>query len=106
MPDDEPREPRESRGQPLRIDVRLVHADLPPPISTEPSKPGGENIRNSVELARNGYTLGLLVKQCRARIVKAMSLDVALSVRLRDAHERMSRQAYDAEPDMKKGQIR
>ena len=38
VPDDEPREPREPGEQPLRIDVCLVHPDLPP-ISTEPSKP-------------------------------------------------------------------
>ena len=41
-------------------------------------------------------------EQCRARIVKAMSSDVAVSVRVRDAHERMSRQPSDAELDMKK----
>ena len=39
LPHDEPREPTELGEQPLRIDVRPVHADLPPPISTEPSKP-------------------------------------------------------------------
>ena len=46
------REPRELREQPLRIDVRPVHAGLPPPISAEPSKPHRVHIRNSVELAR------------------------------------------------------
>ena len=50
LPDDELREPREPREQPLRIDVRPVHTDLPSPISTEPVKPrlnclfGGRNI--------------------------------------------------------------
>ena len=34
VPDDEPRESREPREQPLRIDVPPVHADLPPPTST------------------------------------------------------------------------
>ena len=63
VPDDEPREPREPREQPLRIDVRRVHADLLPQISTEPSKPGRVYTRNSVELPRNGYTLGLVVEQ-------------------------------------------
>ena len=37
--------------------VRPVHADLPP-ISTEPAMPRRVYIRNSVELARCGYTLG------------------------------------------------
>ena len=30
LPDDEPRDPREPREQPVRIDVRRMHADLPP----------------------------------------------------------------------------
>ena len=55
--DDEPREPSEPREQPLKIDVRLVHADLLPPVSTGPSKPRRVYIRISVELVRYGYTL-------------------------------------------------
>ena len=39
LPDDEAREPREPREQPLRTDVRPVHTDFPPPINTEPAKP-------------------------------------------------------------------
>ena len=60
VPDDEPRELREPRQQPKRIDVRPVHADFPPPISTEPSKPRRVYIRSSVELARYGYTPGCI----------------------------------------------
>ena len=56
----EPREPREPREQPLRIDVRRVHPDLPPPIGTEPARPRRVYIRNSVELARYGYTPGFI----------------------------------------------
>ena len=56
LPDDDPREPREPREQPLRIDVRAVHTDFPPPNNTEPAKPRRVYIRNSVELARYGYT--------------------------------------------------
>ena len=114
MPDDEPRESRELREQPLRIDVRPVHADLLPPISTEPSEPRRGYIRNSVELARNGYIPGCIgceaamtqgpsrdhTEQCRKRIIKAMSSDVALIVRVRDAHDRMSRQPSDADLDI------
>ena len=55
LSDDELREPREPR-EPLRIDVRPVHADLPPPISTEPSKPRRVYIRNPVELSRHVHT--------------------------------------------------
>ena len=116
LPDDEPREPREPREQPLRIDVRLLHADLPPPISTEPSKPRRVYTRNLVDLPRYGYTPGCIgceaamihgasrdhTEQSRKRIIKARSSDVALSVRVRDAHERMSRPVSDAEPNMKK----
>ena len=53
VPDDEPREPREPGEQPLTIDVRLVHAGLPP-ISTGPSNPRRVHFRNSVELVRHG----------------------------------------------------
>ena len=35
--DDEPREPRKPREQPLRIDVRPVHTDLLPPTRNQPS---------------------------------------------------------------------
>ena len=114
LPDDEPREPKEPREQPLRIDVRLVHTDLLPPISTEPEKPGRVCIRNSVELARYGYTPGCIgceaamiqvpsrdhTEQCRTRSIQAMSSDVELSARVREAHERMSRSVSDAEPHM------
>ena len=105
-----------ARQQPLRIDVRLVHTDLPLPISTEPAKPRRACIRNSVELARYGYTTGRIgceaamtqepsldyTEQCRTRIIQAMSSDVAFSARIWDAHERMSRPFSDAEPNMKK----
>ena len=40
-------------------------------------------------------------EQCRTRIMEAMSSDVALSGRVRDAHNRMSRQPSDAETGMK-----
>ena len=59
VPEDEPREPREPLEQPLMTYV-LVHADLPPPLSTEPYKPRRVYIRNSVELARHGCTLGCM----------------------------------------------
>ena len=58
-PDDEQRDPREPREQPLRIDVRLVHTN------TEPAKPRRVYIRNSVELARYGYTLDALAVKHR-----------------------------------------
>ena len=63
VPDDEPREPREPREQPLRIDVPPVHADLPPPTSTEPTSteptmPRRVYIRKSVELARYPGCIG------------------------------------------------
>ena len=41
-------------------------------------------------------------EQCRARIIQAMSSDVDLSMRVREAHEKMSRSVFDAEPSMKK----
>ena len=37
-------------------------------------------------------------EQCRARIIQAMSSDVDLSARVREAHERMSRSVSDAKP--------
>ena len=55
LPDDEPREAREPREQPLRIDVRPVHTALLLPISTEPAKPCRVHTGSSVELARDGY---------------------------------------------------
>ena len=113
LPDDEPREPRE---QPLRRDVRPVHTDIPLPTNTEPAKPRRVYIRNSVELARYGYTPGCIgceaamiqgpsrdhTEQCRTRIIQAMSSDADLSARVKEAHERMPRSASDAEPNMKK----
>ena len=41
-------------------------------------------------------------EQCGARIIEAMSSDVALSVRVRDARGRMLRPASAAEPNMEK----
>ena len=41
-------------------------------------------------------------EQCRARIIQAMSSDVDLRARVKEAHERMSRSVSDAEPNMKK----
>ena len=41
-------------------------------------------------------------EQCRTRIIQAMSSDVVFSARVRDAHERMSCQVSDAQPDLKK----
>ena len=41
-------------------------------------------------------------EQYRTQIIKAMSSDVALSVRVTDARERMSCPVRDAEPIMKK----
>ena len=105
LPDDEPREPMEPRGQPLRIVVRRVHADLPPPISAEPSKPRRACIRNSVKLARYGYTLRCIgceaavtqgpsrahTEQCRPRIIKKPCLPMLPSLyesgmRTKDCH--------------------
>ena len=63
----------------MRIDVRLVHADLLPPIGTEPAKPHRVYSRNSVELVQ-----GLSrdpTEQCRTRIIQAMSSDADLSAR-------------------------
>ena len=113
MPDDEPRETREPREQPLRNNVC---ADLPPPINTEPAKPRRVYIRNSVELVRHGNIPGCIgceaamiqgpsrdfTEQCRTRIIQAMSSDADLSARVRDGHERMSRSVSDAEPNKKK----
>ena len=64
LPDDEPREPKEPREQPLRIDVRPVHTNFLPPVNTEPAKPRRVYIRSAVELARYGPPLdALAVKQ-------------------------------------------
>ena len=60
LPDDEQRQPREPRELPLRIDVRLAHTDLPPPINSEPARPRRVYIRNSVELARYWRALGCI----------------------------------------------
>ena len=84
LPDDERREPRERREQPL--------------------KPRRVYIRNSVELARCGYTLGrigcCIIRSCAGReITQAMSSDADLSARVREAHERMLRSVADAEPN-------
>ena len=68
FPDDKPREPRAPREQELRIDVRPVHADLPPPSSTEPSKPRRVYIRNYFELAQmlpSVYESGMHTTECR-----------------------------------------
>ena len=58
--DGEMTNPEKPREQPLRIDVRPVYTDLPTPINTEPAKPRRVYIRNSVELARYGYTPGCI----------------------------------------------
>ena len=60
LPDDEPREPRESREQSLRLDVSPVHTDLPFPINAEPTMPRRVHIRISVELVRYGCTPGCI----------------------------------------------
>ena len=115
LPDDEPREPREPREQPSLIDVRRGHTDFLPPINAEPAKPRRVYNRNSVELARYGYSLGCIgceaamtqgpswnhTEQCITRIIQAMSSDVDLSARDRNANQRMSR-PVSAEPNMKK----
>ena len=69
--DDEPREPKKPGEQPLRIDVRLVHIDLPPPNNTEPAKQRRVKIRNSVELARSGYPPGCI--GCEAAMIQGPS---------------------------------
>ena len=104
-PDDEPRETE----QPLRIDVRPVHADLLPPISTEPAfetrlswLDPGTHLAASTGAAMTQGPSRDHTEQCRTRIINSISSDVALNVRVRDAHERMSRPASDAEPNMKK----
>ena len=64
-----------------------------------------ETVRNSVELIRYGHTLGCIgceAAMTQRPIINAMSSDVALSLRVRDAHERLSHQQSDAEPEMKK----
>ena len=73
LPDDEPREPREPKEQPLRIDTRLVHTDHPRPINTKPVKPRRVYIRNSVLLARYGYTPGCI--GCEAAMTHGPSHD-------------------------------
>ena len=97
------------------MDVCLVHADLPLPI-TEPAKPRRVYIRNLVEMPRYGHapgcvdceapmTLGLSrdhTEQCRTRSFEATSSDDDPSARVREAHERMSRSVSDAVPNMKK----
>ena len=83
----------------------LCNTDLPVPINTEPAKPRRVYIRNSVVLARYGYTPGCIgckaeaiqgasrdhTEQCKTRIIPAMSSDADLSARVREAHERLSR---------------
>ena len=111
MPDDEViREPREPK---LGIDVRRVNTDLPLPINRKPSKPRRVCIRNSVELARYGYTLGFSrceaamrailglsrdhSEQCRTGLVKVMSVESALSA--------PSRNPSEEEPDLKQSAL-
>ena len=69
------------------------------PISTEPAKPRRVYISLSDELGRYGYTPGCIgceaamtqgpsrdhTEQCRTRIIPAMSSDVDLSARVREA---------------------
>ena len=119
MPDDERREPGKPKQLPLRIDVYPVHTDLLLPINTEPARQRRVYIRNSVELARYGYTPGCIGCEaamtqgpsrdhrvrCGTRVIQAMSSDGDLSARVREAHERISRSVSDAEPSMKKGEI-
>ena len=90
--DDEQREPREPREQPLRIDVRPVRTDFLP-VNTEPTKPLRVYIRNSVELARFGHTPGCigcetamtLGLRVTTRIIHAMSSDADLGARVTGA---------------------
>ena len=58
VPGDGPREPREPREQPLKVDGRPVSPSVPPATSAEPSNPRRVHIRNAVGLARYGYTPG------------------------------------------------
>ena len=44
-------------------------------------------------------------EQCRARIIRAVSVHADLSARVREAHERVSRSVSDAEPSMKKARF-
>ena len=62
------REHPENQEQPLRVDVCPVHTDLPPPLSTEPAKPRGVYIGNSVELVRYGNTPGWIC--CEAAVTQ------------------------------------
>ena len=76
------------------------------------------HFRKSVERVRYGCTpccIGCQVAMTqspsrvhteRCSMLVAMSSDVALCVRVREAHVRMSRQLSDAEPFMKKVEIR
>ena len=101
------RENPEPGEQPLRFDVRPVRNDLPHPINNEPAKPRRVYIRNSVELARCGYTLGCIgcciIRSSAGReVTQAMSSDADLSARGREAHERMLRSVSDAEPNHEK----
>ena len=89
LSDDELREPREPR-EPLRIDVHPVHAHPSHVACTS-------EIQSSCP---DTYTPGCIgcaaamtqgpsrdhTEQCSARFIKAMSSDVALIVRVRDAH--------------------
>ena len=43
-------------------------------------------------------------EQCRTRIIQAMSSDVDLSARVKEALERVSRSVSGAEPNMKKSE--
>ena len=115
LPDDEPREPKEPREQPLRIDVRPVHTNFLAAVNTEPAKPRRVYIRSAVELARYGHTPGCIgceaamtlgpsrdhTEQCRTRIIQVTSSDADLGARVGEAHERMSRSVSDAKPNMK-----
>ena len=96
-----------------------MQTGLPPPINTEPIKPRRVYIRSSVDLTRYGYTSGCVgceaamiqvpsrdhTDQCRARIILGMSSDADLSVRVREAHERMSRSVSEVEPRMEKARF-
>lgn len=115
VPNGEPKEPREPKEVKSSFDVQPVSVSLPPRIVPDHSAPRRVYIRNSVELAKYGYSgacpgceaaqsgLGKAGhnEECRTRIVAAMSQDPGLSERVREAHARVGQE----EPESKKAKV-
>ena len=57
------------------MDVLQVNTGFPPPINREPSKPHRIYIRNSVELAQHGHTLGCTGCEAAMSAILGLSRD-------------------------------